>query len=239
MRRRITSLAALALAFAALAVPPSRAAKNTTRGDLLWQSTALDSLDLRSIAFLPAATFDNGLEARRQVEASMGQALRGTGYRWASPLVTRDQLVREGGEPLLKALTQGVLKTGRLDSLDAPSVSRITRTRAMLTVRVDRFERLELPFDQSGKPSTTVALTAALVDSTGRLLWTVSGSETAEGPYQDASAGTLGIKASGLNNQPMTNQGGAPTYAETLNRLLARWVPRFPARAAAPATPSN
>ena len=101
---------------------------------------------------------------------------------------------------------------------------------------MDRFEKLEMQSDQSGKPTTTVQLTAALVDSTGRLLWSASGSETAEGPYQDAHANALGVQASGLNNAPITGQGGAPSYIETITRLVARWLPRFPARlAAAPA----
>ena len=163
----------------------------------------------------------------------------GTGYRWVSTLVTHDEIVREGGDSLLKAFAQGVLKAGRLDSLDAPRFSRATRARALFTVRVDRFERLELPFDQSGKPTTTVQLTAALVDSSGRLLWTASGSETAEGPYQDAGATALGVRASGLNNTPITGQGGAPSFPETLDRLLARWLPRFPARHAPAAAPAN
>jgi len=215
------------------------AARGPSRTDAVWQAPDFASFDVRSIAMLPAVTFDNNVEARRYTESAIGQSLRGTGYHWVSTLVTRDQIVREGGDSLFKAYTQGLLKAGRLDSLDAPRFSRVTHARAMFTVRVDRFERLELQFDQSGKPTTTVQLTAALVDSTGRLLWTASGSETAEGPYQDAGATTLGVRASGLNNTPMTNQGGAPSYAETLNRLLARWLPQFPARPATAAVPST
>jgi hypothetical protein len=230
MRRWLLAVCvfALATAVASLAV----AGKGSNRADAVWQAPDFESFDVHSIAMLPAATFDNSVEARRFTEAALGQALRGTGYHWVPTLVTHDQIVRDGGDSLLKAFTQGVLKNGRLDSLDAPRFSRATRARALFTVRVDRFERMELPFDQSGKPTTTVQLTTALVDSSGRLLWTASGSETAEGPYQDAGAATLGVRASGLNNTPITNQGSAPSYAETLNRLLARWLPRFPARSA-------
>jgi hypothetical protein len=237
MRRWLLALCVFTLATAV--APAAIAGKGPSRADAVWQAPDFASFDLRSIAMLPAATFDNSIEARRYTENAIGQSLRGTGYRWVSTLVTHDQIVREGGDSLLKAFTQGVLKAGRLDSLDAPRFSRATRARALLTVRVDRFERMELPFDQSGKPTTTVQLTAALVDSTGRLLWTASGSETAEGPYQDAGASTLGVRASGLNNTPITNQGGAPTYAETLNRLLARWLPKFPARPAAAPVPAT
>ena len=149
--------------------------------------------------------------------------------------------MREGGDSLLKAFTQYVLKNGRLDSLDAPRFSRATRARALLTVRVDRFERMELQFDQSGKPTTTVQLTAALVDSTGRLLWTASGSETAEGPYQDAVDQPLGVKASGLNNTAH-DEPGRPTElrrnAHPAARALAAAVSGAPRARSAPDTPA-
>jgi hypothetical protein len=97
---------------------------------------------------------------------------------------------------------------------------------------------MEMEFNQAGKPTTTVALTAALVDSSGRLLWTASGSETAEGPYHDPSTAPLGVSSSGLINKPITGQGAAPSYPETLGKLLARWLPNFPAKPAPPA-PAN
>ena len=237
MRRWLSPLCVLALA--TTVASSAGAGKAPSKSDAVWQAPDFASFDVRSIAMLPVVTFDNSLDARRYTENAIGQSLRGTGYRWVSTQVTRDQIVREGGDSLFKAFTQVLLRTGRLDSLDAPRFSRATRARALFTVRVDRFERMELPFDQSGKPTTTVQLTAALVDSTGRLLWTAGGSETAEGPYQDAGASTLGVRASGLNNTPMTNQGGAPSYAETLNRLLARWLPKFPAGPASATLPST
>jgi hypothetical protein len=234
MRRWLPPLCALALAI--VFASPAVAAKGPRKTDTSWLAPDFASFDVRSIAMLPAATFDNNVDARRAAETAIGQSLRNTGYRWISALVTRDQVVREGGDSLLKAFTQHVLETGRLDSLDGPRFSRATRARALFTVRVDRFERVELEFNQSGRPATTVQLTAALVDSTGRLLWTASGSETAEGPYQDPGAdGVVGVKASGLNTTPLSNQGGPPSYAETLALLLARWLPQFPARVAAPA----
>ncbi len=237
MRRWLPPVCAVALATAVAS--SAVAGKGPGRTDAVWQAPDYAGFDVRSIAMLPVATFDNSLDARRYTENAIGQSLRGTGYRWVSTMMTREEIAREGGDSLLKAFTQSVLRTGRLDSLDAPRFSRATRARALLTVRVDRFERMELPFDQSGRPTTTVQLTAALVDSTGRLLWSASGSETAEGPYQDAGASVIGVRASGLNNTPVANQGVAPSYAETLTRLLARWLPQFPARPASAALPST
>ena len=237
MRRWFVPLCALALATSIAS--PVLAVRGGNKGEAIWTAPDFDSVGVRSIAMLPVATFDNSLEARRAVENAIGQALRGTGYRWVSTLVTRDQIMRDGGDSLLKAFTQAVLRNGRLDSLDAPRFSRATHARALFTVRVDRFEHLELTREQSGKPTTTVQLTAALVDSTGRLLWSAGSSEVAEGPYQDANASALGVRASGLDNTAITNQGGAPSYPETLTRLLARWTPRFPVHRTLAPAPGN
>jgi len=230
----------LALATALLcALPPFAAAeKGARKVDIVWTAPDYAALDVRTIAVLPAATYDDNAEARRLTEYALGLAMRGTGYRWISTSTTREQLTRAGGDSLMRALNAQLLKSARLDSLQAPWFSRTTRARALLTVRVDQFEKHEMDFNQAGKPSTTVQLHAALVDSTGRVLWTAAGSETAEGPYQDPSTGALGVKSSGLNNEPMTNQGGAPSFPETLNKLLARWAERFPPRNPEPPAPA-
>jgi len=57
-----------------------------------------------------------------------------------------------------------------------------------------------------------------------------------EGAFQDPSANPIGVSASGLNTKPIAAQGGAPTFIEVLNKLLARWAEQFPAKpAVAPA----
>jgi len=225
----------LLLVSVALAAPAS--AQKGKKVDLFWTSPGFAANAPRTIAMLPAATYDGSAEARKNAEAAVARALRETGYRWTSTLITRDRMFKAGGDSLLRALNDQLLKEPRLDSLAAPGYARMMFANALLTIRVDRYEKLEMEFNQAGKPSTTVALTAALVDSSGRLLWTASGSETAEGPYHDPNANPVGINASGLNNRPITVQGGAPSFPETLSKLLARWAPHFPAKAAAP--PAN
>jgi hypothetical protein len=106
---------------------------------------------------------------------------------------------------------------------------RALRVTALLSVRVDLFEQVQVEWNQSGKPSTTVQSRAAVVDSGGRLVWTASGSETAEGPYHDANAATLGVKGSGLTTEPVTGQGGAPSFDDVTTRLFTRWAAHFPA----------
>lgn len=232
MTRLLTGLLLLALA------TPALAQKGAKKVDLFWTAPDFAAHEPRTIALLPAATYDGSLEARKNAEAAVGRAFRETGYRWTSPLITRDRLFKAGGDSLLKALNDGLLANPRVDSLEAPALARTMFANALLTIRVDRYEKLEMEFNQAGKPSTTVALTAALVDSSGRLLWTASGSETAEGPYHDPNTSPVGVNASGLNNRPITVQGGAPSFPETLSKLLARWLPNFPAKQA-PATPAN
>src|SRR5689334_12755623 len=126
-----------------------------------------------------------------------------------------------------------MLKDPRVDSLDAPRLSRLFRARALLTVRVDEMERRELEADQAGRPTTSIQLRAALVDSTGRLLWTMASSETMEGPQQDPTANVIGVKESGLNNQAVGGISPAPAYPEVLTKMCARWTDAFPRRATA------
>jgi len=226
---------AVALGVAVCAALPAAAQKKSRTADRFWTSSELASLPVASIAMLPVVTFDGNLEARKAVEQHMGQSLRGSGHRWVSATTAREYLRRAGGDSLLSAIADAVLKHERIDSLDAPFICQSARARAVLLVRVDQYEQRKLEFNQSGNPATTVQLKAALVDSTGRLLWSASGGETLEGPYQDARESAVGVKASGLNNTPMTNQGGAPTFAETLTKLFARWGPEFPRTPAAAA----
>ena len=218
----LTVLAALAASAAKL--PP---------GDRAWAAPDIGQYPVASIAMLPPATYDGNAEARRQVEQAVAQALKRSGHRWVSPFLVRDYLTRNGGDSLVKAINDKLLKDPRLDSLDAPRMSRMLHARALLTVRVDEMERRELEADQSGRPTTSIQLRAALVDSTGRLLWTMYSNETMEGPQQDPGANVIGLKTSGLNNTAVGGISPAPTYQEVLAKIGPRWTEAFPKRAAA------
>jgi hypothetical protein len=209
---------------------PSAADKKTTN-DRFWTAPDIADYPVTSIALLPPATYDGSIEARRLVEVAVGQALKASGHRWVSSFMLRDYLLKAGGDSLTRALQEKLLKTPRLDSLDAPVFSRALRARALLTVRVDQLEKRELEAGQSGRPSTTAQLRAALVDSTGRLLWTVYSNETLEGAQQEAGANVIGVKVSGLNNTGIGNTTSAPGYAEILSKVCARWTEPFPHRA--------
>jgi hypothetical protein len=230
MRPSRIVLESLALVVLGLAV---LAAKSAPPGDRSWTAPDIGKYPVASIAMLPPAVFDGNADERNQVEQVVGQTLKGSGHRWVSPFLVRDDIVRNGGDSLAKAINDKLLKDPRLDSLDAPSMSRLFHARALLTVRVDEMERRELEADQSGRPTTSIQLKAALVDSTGRLLWTMSSSETMEGPQQDPNEHAIGIKESGLNNEAVGGISPAPTYQEVLTKMCTRWVDVFPKRAAA------
>ncbi len=207
--------------------------RSKSAGDRFWVAPDIARYPVTSIAMLPPVTYDGNVDARKLVESAVGQALKGSGHRWVSPFLVRDYILRGGSDSLAKALNEKLLKNPRLDSLDAPLVSRTLRARAILTVRVDQMERRELEAGQSGRPATTVQLRAALVDSTGRLLWTAYSNETLEGAQQDAESNVIGVKASGLNNEGIGNTTSAPLYPEVLSKLCQRWTEPFPKRAAA------
>lgn len=244
-----TSHALAALACAALIglplVPaPGGAAegdkKKDKKLDLFWTHPDIASYPLRSVALLPAATFENDPKAEKEIESAWGPASRPTGYRWFYSTMTKDLLRRAfGGDSVNAAVRAQILKDARVDSLAARRLCTALHTSAVLSMRADLWEKVEMEWNQSGRPWTRVQIRAALVDSSGRLLWTASGSETAEGPMHSPSDGTLGVKSSGLTTQNVTGQAGAPSFQETLAPLFVRWVSSFPSKAAAPSGSST
>jgi len=197
--------------------------------DLVWEAPGLDTVSLGRIAMLPAASFDRDIRNEKMVEGMLAVALRGSGHRWLSTTSTRTLLrTATGNDSLLNGIRDEVLKNVQLDSLSAIHVCERLRSDAVLTIRVDRFEQVKLDASQSGKPSTTVQAKAALMDARGRLLWTISGSEVGEGPYQSPSSDPFRTPAGGVNLNPTNTNAGPPSYEEVLQKLFDRWGPRFP-----------
>lgn len=228
----------LALGILTLSALPALAVKDKTKKvDLIWSHPRIDSLGIRSMALLPASSFDHNRQNERLIENLFAQSLRPSGYRWVTPLVGREIIKSALGESTLAAIDRDVLKLGRVDSLRAGALCRALRTDAVLTTRVDLFEQVQVEWNQAGKPTTTVRLRAAVVDSAGRLVWSASGGETGEGTYHDPTSATMGVKSDGLGSTPITAQGGAPSFEEVTTRLLTRWMAFFPHLAATPAQP--
>lgn len=230
-------LAVLSLLVAASAATAFAAEKKGGKIDAIWVHPGYADFGVQSIAMIQPASYDRNLQAEKLADQLWGASLRGTGYRWIGSGSTGALLGRAAdGDSLLQLVRTRLLDDPRPDSASVVELCRRLRTDAVLTLRIDRWEKSEIEFNQAGKPTTTVQLRAALVDSSGALLWSASGSETADGPYHDPSAGVIGVKSSGLGTQPLTGQGGAPSYLEVMNTVLSRWVSQFPARVV-PATP--
>jgi hypothetical protein len=224
--------AAALLVLSALGLAGAHAAKKPKGGNFAWTHPDYAQFDVQSIAMLPVTSYDNDLEAEKRVEAGLGAALRSANYRWVSGASSRDRLrAAAPRDSVLLLVRAGVTNQVRIDSLAAPGLCRLLGVDALLSVRLDLWERFEPEWDQAGKPTTSVQIRAALVDSAGRLLWNAAGTETGEGPYHDPSAPTMGVSGSGPGGpKPITAQGGAPSYDEVLTKLFARWTPQFPAR---------
>lgn len=228
---------AMALVLALLGAGAAQAAKGPRTIDQVWTHPDFARFNVRSIAMLPPANFEHNLEAERQVQGEWGRMFNGAGYRWVSGTTARDQIrAWTAGDSLLKVITESVLGNARIDSLTAPVLCARLRTNALLTVRVDQWTQVAIAPEQSGKPSTTIQLRAALVDSTGQLLWRISGSEAAEGVYVEPNEGVTEASGSAITRSTglhgSTAAGAPPAYVDVVDRLLARWVKLFPAKPA-------
>ena len=237
---RLASLLAVisAIAIGPLAIAPTViAAKKDKTVDRIWTHARFDSFKVERIAVLPVVSFDNDLSAEKVVEGALGQAFSTTGYRWISVATTREMLRGAGGDSLVKLVRTKILNADRLDSLVASGLCAQMRCDALLGVRVEHWEKREMEWNEAGKPSTSVRLRAALVDSSGSLLWSATGSQTGEGPYHDPSQGQIGVTGGGLGLKPVTGQAGAPDFFEVVTPLAKRWVTQFPALRRAEAKP--
>jgi len=235
--RRLRVAVLLWAAILATAAMPAVAAKKTR--DLFWTHPDYAQLKVDRIALIPVTSFDNAIPNENMVESVLGASFKGTAYRWISGTTTREMLrARSANDSLLKAIKAGILANGRVDSSAVPSIAAALRCDAMLSVRIDQWNQVTPDWNQAGKPYTTIQLRAALVDATGRLLWTASGTQTGEGAYYDPSTAPTSVKDSGLERKPVSSQGGAPSFREVLTTLLTRFVDQFPAKPATEATPA-
>ena len=210
--------------------PAVFAAKAGNKLDLVWTNPGYADLAPRSIAFMPAVSWNNDLPSEHMAEDGAASAIKGKAYRWVSPLTVQSLMgARPAADWVWKAQRAVIVKTGRIDSLAAPALCASLRVRALFTLRVDQLERRDLEWNETGKPITQVQASAALVDSTGALLWTASGSEVGEGQLQEAPSGMTRVDASGLGNKPATGTGKSPDPREVFSRMFIRWAERFPA----------
>jgi hypothetical protein len=195
-RELITVAVLLVLASLLLADRLPAATKKTRGGGSTWLHPKFASFDVRRIAMLPAVSFDNNVEVELQVGAILAQTLPEGGYRWIAAPTARDLLQGpSAADTLLPRTRREILEGSRIDSLSAPQLCGFLRSDAVLSVRIDQYEKVEYEKDPKAplrqgptrldSPIITVDLKAAMVDSTGTLLWSASTSRTERNVNRD------------------------------------------------------
>ncbi len=197
--------------------------------DLVKLAPDYSAHGVRSIAMLPVVAFDASPSVQNMVASFWAQQFREAGYRWVSPAAVASVVHSTLGDSTLASVHDEILKDVRVDSLLAPRLCAKLNTNAVLSLRVDQWEQTQITWDQAGRPTTSIRLAAALVDSAGTQLLSISGSESGEGPYNDPATNPVGVKTHpSLVGQPITGEGGPPRFEDVLTKLLARWFTEFP-----------
>ncbi len=165
-----------AVALLALVGPGARGGARPA--DRVWVAPDIADREVHTIAILP------GVGGTRDAARAFGDRwflrVYQAGYAWLPMMSAEDYLARRGreGDMLLDRLRSQVDRGGQVDSACAVQFSRALRVDALLILRIDRWERVGF--------GTTVAHIEALCtlqDSTGHLLWRVSGSEEVTARY--------------------------------------------------------
>ena len=233
----MTAPRALLLASALGLLTAASAAKDTRRpaGDLIIQNPQFAKLAPASIALLPAASFDGNADRERMLGESWAANFGAGGYRWMSASTSRAILSSDStGQALMTAARKAVLQKARVDSTIVRRMCQKLRVQAVLGVRLDDWETASIEPSQSGKPWSRATVRAALIDSTGQLLWSAEGTETVEGDEHTAVSNATGVESSAPHSDFATGEGAAPRPQEVFQRLAARWAAVFPSRTAAP-----
>lgn len=202
--RTMVVAAALVVA-AASALSLARAADKDS--DDVWVHPEIESFVVPRIAVLPAVPIEGGLDVCPFVEKRWTWAVGGSHMRWLPTLLVRGRLESGGQDSLLRRLADDVLKTGRVDSLTAPSLAQALGVRGLLGLRIDLWRRESSPV--RGRTRAIVGLTASLVDSSGTLLWRATGREQYE-------VGTVSRFTEEFGQAPAD-------YDSALTALVRRW----------------
>lgn len=253
------ALGSLVAVLLTVLIPPGSGETKPRNTDQLWARPGLAERRIRQIAILPA--FGPAAGGGLFVEDRWLLRFFEDGHDWIAAPVSNDYLLRTSRQSkgAYERLAAQVVRAGQLDSMNAPALARALGADALLTIRRDRWERVNEA--GHGMTSAYVGLTVALTDSTGALLWKVSGVERETAHFgvpsgvgaqvastymtegADASnggdaspygsiTGRLRHKSGGLQVGPVGTL--PPDFRLALDRLLARWAPLFPRNPRAP-----
>jgi len=136
--------------------------------DVVWVDPQLERIPPTNIAVLPAVAFVDNPEALRLVEVYGSLLLAETGHVALPAQRVREAMAGVGQRPdLYPAMARQVRTRGVIDAQMASRLARLAQAPMLMSLRIDRWEVVD------GRAQ--VEISAALVDSTGRLLWRISG----------------------------------------------------------------
>ena len=157
----------VSIALGAIVLVPLAASAAPRSPDTIkpWSESAVD---LREITVLPIVQFVDRPILAQHIEARWLELFRDSGYQWQG---TTPDLIASAGAiewaGYSERIANQVRRSGRVDSVTAIAVTRLLHTPAILSLRIDRFEHKN--------DRTMIELTASVVDSTGRLIWSIAG----------------------------------------------------------------
>lgn len=135
--------------------------------DQMWAHPQIARFRIHDVGILPVATFDGDWTHSAVVEEFWIRHFFDTQHFWMPSVMIRLKMAAASKlrDSLDRAVSSQILKTGRVDSVTASGLCRSVGVGTLLCLRVDRCE------------SAVIELSAALVDSTGAMLWRISGRE--------------------------------------------------------------
>jgi hypothetical protein len=200
--------------------------------DVVWTRPELTRRTLDKIAILPVVNVVDDHRAEQFVEDRLWIAFCSrTRPIWVMPEDSRKLLLRNARHPYsqLDSLSRQVWREGKIDSEAAGGIARQLGVGSVMCVRLNQWEHLESWDPHHMRASIFVQ--AAVVDSGGKVLWSVRGGNSAGTSLsqqaalaQTATRSILDWCAIGST----ANRYGAPDFDGALRGLLDRWAKLFP-----------
>jgi hypothetical protein len=210
------------LPLVALVLGTTAARADLPMRDELYRSAKMESHHAMTVAVLPAVAVVDNPRAERLVEAQWSALYDRTSTRWMPADDVRACLSHGSGEPDTGGeWERQVWRDGELNSETAGRLARLLQVHAVLSIRIDRWEIAD-----GGR--AMVGMTAALVDSDGTKLWSISGCSGYGRPLSSVERNF----ATGLiwvhNPDLEPPREDARKLKRALYMLLARWAWSLP-----------
>ncbi len=197
------------------------AARRDNHVDAQWTHPEVSRATVRTIAILPATTFDGNHRAAAAVAAVWAGAVPDTGYSWisADEVLKRLDAAKRLGD--VDVAGGEIRKSGAIGAATAQRLCRALDAQGVLCLRVDKWEEM---LAADSRRSASVEIRCALVDSGGTELWRVSGRSTYEGqrvtgpsleivsttqPHQGPATTPAGRQAVGQQSSGSGGSGGS------------------------------